>query len=256
MKNSVRRYDLGIALASEVQLKLLPELGRFTLLEMHGELLDEMRCKVTDFSGFERIIVREMAPGKVINGLAEVSLGVKNDFFALFTRRCAVMEQYNISRGVLGIDLEAVCRDSAFAAGIADVFRCCCGIAARYRIELGLEYRIPGFSSEVWSAVQKFRKLVGCQFFTMIDFHPHESGSLDALAELEGKMPFDSALWRIAFDGSSGNYPGSEVIRRVDNAVHRNSWRMPEVIYAPGQWADREVYIALADKIFASDTDE
>lgn len=233
-------HEFGIALYAREQLEMLPELEKqFSLVEIPGTMLENPAGGLLLPTNS---LVRDLCPRQVLNELPQVSQGVRNEFFRMFASRCVAMRQNSLCRGTIRVDFESISSDLSYADAYMEILRCCYGVALKHGISLGVELRIPGIGNQMWEYIRDFRRRSGCGFFVENDFHPHEPGSFDAVKELEGKMRFDSSLWRLSFDGASGNYPGGEVLRQIMNVSIRSSYALPAVVFAPGSGADIEVY--------------
>ena len=239
------KINYGIAVSSVRQLSELPDLKKAGFLEVASNCIRSSDFVLPKAWKTRLSRVSSRSEARTFSAMIGSGRGVMMEFYRMFSRYCEENAAFGVKEITLTVDWETVVNDDVYAAELREVLRCCYGIIARNRQSAILEMRIPGFISSMPEKFIHFRNSRLFPVRTLIDFHPHEPGALELLAEFSRKMPFESSRFRVSFDASGGNYLSVNLLEKIQDSLRIVGKEIPEICFYPGRSADKAAFEAL-----------
>lgn len=239
------KINYGIAVSSVRQLSELPDLKKAGFLEVSSNCIQSSDFILPKAWKKRLCRVSSRSEARTFNAMIGSGRGVMMEFYRIFSRYCEDYAASGVSEITLTVDWENVVNDTVYADKLREVLRCCYGIIARNNQSAILEMRIPGFVSSMPEKFIQFRNSLLFPIRTLIDFHPHEPGALEMLAEFARKMPFESSRFRVCYDASGGNYLTSNLLEKIQDSLRIVGKEVPEICFYPGRSAEKSAFTAL-----------
>lgn len=243
----------GISVESAEQLELLAAMTEFDVLELPGALLESADFKIPSASGNKKIVINNRDTLRFFRSLSSSGMGIKQEFFRLISRRCKRAAELNAVSFSLFPDWENFAAPGESRRELLEIMQMCCGIVQRNGLNLSVFVRLPGWIDGQWDMIREFKKSLLYPVQMAVDFHPHEPGALSGAEKYSDNFHFDSDFWRISFDAASGNYLSGSLCRKIFSLIRKSGAKIPVMIFAPGEKADRWSFSAINDLLAESE---